>query len=117
MTLKLGITEPAPKMGPCRGLVFRLRKNVYWDGNSYNENTQMYLLKKKSCTDENCFSCMALREELHKRACDSNYRPIINMHVPGGLYELQVTNISRDWESGVVDDWDLEFTYIKEEEK
>ena len=26
--------------------------------------------------------------------------------VPDGIYELAVTNISRDWETGYADDWD-----------
>lgn len=27
--------------------------------------------------------------------------------VPDGLYKLVACNLSRDWESGMIDDWDL----------
>lgn len=31
------------------------------------------------------------------------------------LYQLEVTNISTDWETGIVDDWDVEFVPYKED--
>ena len=41
--------------------------------------------------------------------CDAEYvlQGITNLYdVPDGIYELQTTNISRDWETDVPLDWD-----------
>ncbi len=34
----------------------------------------------------------------------------------GEMYELIVTNIETDWESGVCDGWDMGFQKVKEKE-
>ena len=38
--------------------------------------------------------------------------PIIDNIEHGALYELKVTNVSVDYESGYADDWDIEFVKI-----
>jgi hypothetical protein len=45
-------------------------------------------------------------------SCDCH--PIVDEIRHGALYDLRVTNISRDWETGIVDDYDFEFVKRKE---
>ena len=34
---------------------------------------------------------------------------------PGGIYKLAITNVSTDWETGYVDDYDLSFIKVNRE--
>ena len=43
----------------------------------------------------------------------SEILPINFFDVDDGLYELTVVNESRDWETGIVDDWDVQLIPIE----
>lgn len=69
------------------------------------------LLKRKSC--KGCDQCGYLRDDLHERMCDEGI--ILPEIEHDALYTIKVTNVSHDYESGFVDDWDLEAVKITEE--
>ena len=105
---------------PCIGIIFRFNEDA-WIGSDGDVNFRKRLrwIKSKSCTG--CPKCDWLYDDLSERI--SNY-DLMRDHdigidyedcVHGKLYRLQVGNVSRDWESGVVDDYDLEFVEYKEE--
>lgn len=94
---------------PCSGLIFRYTESTWIDSSgSLNTRARYSLLKRASCT---CCRHLIddLREMIHPRSSSIIYpeRPEVN-----GLYRLRVVNESTDWESGIVDDWDLEFSRI-----
>lgn len=103
----------------CKGLVFRLsitqhyfvddHKRIIWV-----DRTVMRQLKMDSCPG--CRHCGYLHEYLDEFTThnDIQIRPRIN---PGAKYELKVVDISRDPETGVVDDWSLAFVEIEEDEE
>lgn len=68
-------------------------------------------LKRDSC--EGCKYCGGLENDLQDMVCN-DIDIEIDKIVPNAKYYLCVNNISRDWETGVVDDWDLIFKLIEE---
>ena len=55
-----------------------------------------------------------LEEYLHEFACDIDGNlPIIQNIKDQALYKLKIVNMSRDWETGYVDEFDLEFVELK----
>jgi hypothetical protein len=61
------------------------------------------VLKRKS------WGMNILQEECSMAGAEECARNILNfLDVEDGIYELVVCNVSRDYESGYVDDWDLE---------
>ena len=101
---------PYEKKDPkyCKGLIFKGKINRYLNGkNHYVETQRMALLKRKSCTG--CPKCAYMFEELEEGlGCDRS--PIMPTHLEHDqLYTLAVVNLSYDYYSGYLDDWDLEF--------
>lgn len=94
----------------CKGLVFRGYSNRYVskDG-SYHTKEGMRLLKRKSCGK--CPSCDFLLSSI-KEAPDNVILPQIENDA---LYSVHVTNESRDWETGYIDDYDIEFFEINDD--
>ena len=73
-----------------RGVMFAVRLNVVW---------------KLSCPG--CDRCGWISDDINEI---NNYRPIIGIEKAehGKLYTLIVANEHRDWETGVIDEWDIE---------
>ncbi len=94
---------------PCVGLVYRGRINNFYHKGTLVHQTKMVKLKRQSC--RGCEQCSFLEEDLNEFLSSSTNKPAILPEevIDGKLYTLQVTNISRDYESGFVDDYDLEF--------
>ena len=95
----------------CKGLFFRVSVNDYFvkERGEYTYSTRLRLLKSISCPG--CSQCQWLLDDYGE--CGA--MPIL----PEGLnhnaiVELRVTNLSRDWETGSVDDWDLGFVEVKQ---
>lgn len=61
------------------------------------------VLKRKSELSVGDF-CDDISEEL----------PINFLEVPDGVYSLEIGNFSRDYESGMVDDWDVVLKKVEE---
>ena len=102
-----------PKVAICKGRIYRARVSAFIDNRGdYVYRERMVLLKRKSCIG--CEECGCLDDMLSEFL--SNETPPIIMHIEdGALYSLRVVNESRDWESGMIDDWDMEFVKIKKD--
>jgi hypothetical protein len=100
--------EPIPN---CKGLIYRAHVNGFINkyGNYVYKET-MILLKRKSCPG--CLQCDWLKEELQEGLLNE-VLPICDNIIDNQLYKLQVAR--RDWETGIVDEYDLEFVKYDEE--
>lgn len=82
--------------------VVRVVTTSWHDGKGLHTKRSLNLLKRKS------FGFEILKEECDNIGADDAARNITNLHeVPDGVYELVAVNVSRDVETGYVDDWDL----------
>lgn len=96
----------------CGGLFYRGRVNHYINSNgAYIADVRMIPLRRKSC--KGCERCGFLQDDL-KESISCETFPIMDNIIDGAIYELRVTNESTDWETGHVDDYDLEFFKIEE---
>lgn len=79
-------------------LIGRLTKESYIHNNELVSKCKFKLLKRRS------------NGSLEDLICDADYDiPKLNMHsMNEGLYELTATNISKDYETGIIDDWDIQ---------
>jgi len=89
----------------CKGLFFRYRLNSHWNQkrNEYTSKETFSLLKKKSC--EGCEQCGWILDdigEMDSVLCESELKD-------GDVTMLTVVNIERDWETGVINDWNFKF--------
>jgi hypothetical protein len=78
-------------------LIGRLTKENYMHNNEIVSKCKFKLLKRKS------------KGQLQDLICDEFYDiPKLDMHrMDEGIYELTATNISTDYETGIVDDWGI----------
>ena len=92
--------------GPeCKGLVFRGFENLFWANNRLERKEGIKLLKRKSCSG--CPKCGWLLDSMSEQV--SNGTTIIMSNIENGKeYSLRVINEHRDWETGYVDDYDIE---------
>jgi len=82
--------------------VVRVSINSWFSGGSLHYKKSLSVLKRKS------FGYEILEDECSNIGATEVVLKIINFNqVEVGLYELVAFNISRDRESGCVDDWDL----------
>ncbi len=105
--LRKDVAEPK-----CKGLFFRCIVNQYYSATraEYVAQTKFRKLKKQSC--DGCESCDGLEFDLSEIAnggFGEDAKPIIHNHIDGAVYRLTPTNFSQDWETGVIDGYDLEF--------
>ena len=78
-------------------LIGRLTKENYMHNNEIVSKCKFKLLKRKSNGH--------LQDLICDELCDI---PKLDMHkMDEGIYELTATNISTDYETGIVDDWDI----------
>ena len=104
------VLYPEP-VSVCKGLIFRGKRNAFINGRGeYVYQERMYPLKKKSCTG--CNKCGWYNEMLEEDI-GNGILPIISHVEHNALYKLEVVNINKDWETSIVDDYDLEFIRIK----
>ena len=98
------------KVSVCVGMIFRYSENEFINSNGdfvYTE--RMRLQRRLSC--KGCEKCDWLHD------CYKEQGVVWPKGlVKGELYSLQITNESRDWESGYIDDFDLEFVRVPTEE-
>ena len=100
----------------CKGLFFRANCNTYFQ---YNKGTitrkvTLKLLKRLSC--KGCEKCgWMLAGDFSEISED--YSNVIFDHVKNGkIYTPVVVNISKDWETGYCDDYDIEMQEVKNKE-
>jgi len=94
----------------CKGLVFRGFSSMFFSDGRLEERRGIRLLKRESCAG--CEKCGFILDDLSEQVI------IGSMIIPeiehGKLYEVIVTNESRDWETGYVDDYDLEVVLLNQ---
>ena len=96
----------------CKGLIYRCQVNQFLNAKgTYIDSIRMEPLKRMSCPG--CDRCAYLRDQTREHI-SMGTPPIINNPVSSALYELRITNLSRDYETGYPDDWDMVFVKIKE---
>ena len=99
-------TEPKPLV------VVRLTTSAYDNDKGFFVKKELRYLKRK-CQGWNC-----LEDFCDNGGANATEECITNLYeVPDGIYTVVMSNISRDYETGVVDDWDLTLVPYKEETK
>jgi hypothetical protein len=79
------------------------------ENGTYTYKETMVPLKRMSC--RGCDKCGAFDETLQEDVY-SQKAPMINNIEDGAIYQLQFVNCVPDWETGFIDDFDLEFIKI-----
>jgi hypothetical protein len=105
--LKAELENPLHPKEECKGLFFRGYHSIFWDSKQHKLETKsgLRLLKRKSC--KGCEKCGFFLDTINEMMnCGGLIIPEIE---DWGTYSIRVTNINKDWETGLVDDYDLEF--------
>lgn len=92
----------------CKGLFYRGYESTFYTGGRLETRMGIRLLKSKSCSG--CPKCAHYDEYLNE---SPELVSGITEIKHGALYSL-TTHVSRDWESGIVDDWDVEIVEVEE---
>lgn len=95
----------------CKGLIYRYREKHFRAKNGHIVWEQrVYPLKKMSCPG--CPECEWMKDSIP----DTLWATGLSVREPkdGGVYKLTVTHTSTDYETGHIDDWDLEFLPVDE---
>ncbi len=71
----------------CKGLIFKVTENMYWDGKAINERRSIRLMKRKSC---NCPACEFVVKEFLPEL-GRGYDFVGNDLITGKLYEMIYT--------------------------
>jgi hypothetical protein len=99
------------KAAHCKGIVFRGHHSLFYKQGVIKEKTELRLLKKQSCPG--CPRCWWIFEDLSNEL-DNLILPDIKQ---GKLYSIRSVNESRDWETGIIDQYDLEVFEVYEKPK
>lgn len=84
------------------GGVVRVSRSYWSDNRAAHEKTTISWLKRKSPPAGNF-----LQEDVSATDAQDVLERIVDLHThPNGLYTVEMTNISRNWESGDIDDYD-----------
>lgn len=95
----------------CKGLIFQADVSCCPTRKGIGFFVRLNLLKRKSCPG--CIRCAALYDAIGD--VDNDWMPIgIESVEHGKLYRLEICNASRDWETGIIDDWDIKLVEFKE---
>ncbi len=102
------LLDLAEEPNECKGIIFRGHVSQYFDGNKLVLKQELRILKRKSCPG--CEKCGFLLDEINEGTHIIFPDEIKN----GKLYSCKVTNMSRDYETGYVDGWDILIYEVKE---
>lgn len=92
--------------------VVRLRRSTWQDCNGAYQRTDIRFLRRKSSGDANVF-----QEDCDMAGAAHAVARIVNLSkCDDGEYVLAMCNISRDHESGYIDDWDYKLIPLEEQE-
>lgn len=99
----------------CKGLIFRgyVTHYIGVDYTTLNERKGLKLLKRKSCNG--CEGCGNRLEMIGEYLNDGliDFSPVED----GKLYRIAIVNIVRDWETGIIDEWEYEIVEYNENEE
>jgi len=105
------IMDNTDNSNKCKGKIFRGKVNMFLNAKGhYVYQERMIPLKRKSCPG--CEYCNYLLDDMLPEFINCGPSPIIQNIVDHALYRLSVVNESRDYETGIIDCWDLEFVKI-----
>lgn len=91
----------------CKGIFYKGKVNMFINSNDEYVYTQrMIPLRKMSC--KGCEKCGFLLDDLRENI-SNGCNPLPEKIVHNKIYQLKMTNAMVDYESGYVDDWDIEF--------
>lgn len=95
----------------CKGKIFKASRNYFYDKGRLVNSVEFRLLKRKSCSG--CKKCGWIEEYLREEV-NCKY-PILGLEEvrPGRLYTIRMCNISTDWETGYVEDFELEVIEVE----
>lgn len=95
--------------GECWGMIYKLSTSSFMRSGSYVYQEEMRPQKRISCPG--CEKCKDLSSTIPDFLASGD-PPHINDPRDGEWYYLAVTNETRDWETGQVDGWELEFKRV-----
>ncbi len=101
--------NPEPE---CKGIIFRYSRDI-WIGSDNDVNFRDRFRWNKTLSCSGCDKCDWMWDDMREIMYDEGL--IFDNPKKDQLYTLMVTNISTDWESGHVDDYDLEFIEVKDD--
>jgi len=108
MEFKLDEVE-TETLDQCKGLVFRGYSNTFYSNGRIERKEGIKLLKRMSCSG--CSCCGWILDYINESIdCDCIIFPDIQ---DGQLYSIRMINMSRDWETGYIDDFDLEIYQLE----
>ena len=88
--------------------VIRLKTSCWADKNGVYKKRSLTFLKRKS------IGWNVLKDDVDNIGAEEAILAIENLdHSPDGIYEVVVCNLSRDWETGYVDNYDLKLIPYK----
>jgi hypothetical protein len=92
-------------------VIVRLTKSSYKRGNKYSKEISISLLKSKSKNENGWL------DEEASNGFDSFMESITNLDsCKPGIYQFVTCNLSRDWETGIVDGYDFKLIPYNEME-
>ena len=95
----LALSEPEPTLFRT---VVRLRSSAWSDGRGLHTKRSLTFMRRHS------FGLNILAEESDAAGAECALGSLVNLNqCSDGLYEIVVVNQSRDWETGIVDSYDL----------
>lgn len=105
---ELSVERPREEEKPiCKGKVYKCKENMFINKKGEIIFKQTFVpMKKLSC--DGCESCGWIDDTL-RESVEEDYFVLSEDEVyeNNELYYICATNIERDWESGLVDAWDL----------
>ena len=98
----------------CKGLVFRGHRSEYFNpkAGKVEKKQNISLLKRKSC--KGCDKCSPILDQLNDMVDTEGLVWPEEDIEDFALYSIRVTNISKDFMSGIVDDYDFEIYKLNE---
>lgn len=89
----------------CKGQIFRADVQMCMTKRGVMFSVRLNKLKRMSCPG--CEYCSWITDDLSE--IDPDHWPIIGIESAehGKLYTLEMCNVGRDYETGMVDEWDL----------
>lgn len=89
-------------------LVVRLSSSLYPTKRGFAEKFTVDILKRKSLLEDGLVECLMMD------VCDLDGFDVEWRKYKPGVYELQMTGIYRDWETGCVEEWEWDLVPYEE---
>lgn len=110
--MRVDLIQSSKAAKPCQGIVYRARLNNYYHKGVYVEKLTMTPLKSKSCPG--CDSCGWLVDAVTEYVAATGGIQFKEGIEHTKMYTIGICNESCDRETGVVEDYDLQFVEYTE---